>query len=89
MVLHQAQVTATALRFGYLICGDAWQLGYNEFESVMKLQIKLFVQRQLSNALTAGSNNHSEVGLLSVSSAFPCPGMVKHRLSAVLLDVLF
>ena len=38
-----------------------WQLGFVQFESVMKVQIKLYVQRQLSNALISGTANRNEV----------------------------
>ena len=37
------------------------QLGYPEFEAVMKAQLKLFVQRQLSNALISGAGSRFEV----------------------------
>jgi hypothetical protein len=37
-------------------------LGFLEFEHVMRSQIKLFVQRQLSNTLTTGSCSAVEVG---------------------------
>ncbi len=36
-------------------------LGFQEFEQVMRSQIKLFVQRQLSNTLTAGACTGVEV----------------------------
>jgi hypothetical protein len=37
------------------------QLGPQEFERVMRNQIQLFVQRQLSNTLTVGAGNDFEV----------------------------
>jgi hypothetical protein len=37
------------------------QLGFSEFEVVMKGQIKLYVQRQLSNTLIAGAESRFEV----------------------------
>jgi hypothetical protein len=37
------------------------QLGFSEFEMIMKAQIKLYVQRQLSNTLIAGADSRFEV----------------------------
>jgi hypothetical protein len=37
------------------------QLGFAEFERVMKSQIKLYVQRELSNTLIAGAGTRFEV----------------------------
>jgi hypothetical protein len=39
----------------------AHQLGFAQFEEVMKGQIKLYVQRQLSNTLIAGADSRFEV----------------------------
>jgi hypothetical protein len=51
---------ASITRYGKLLDGEG-HLGFVEFEHVMRSQIKLFVQRQLSNTLTAGACTKVEV----------------------------
>jgi hypothetical protein len=44
------------------------QLGFAEFEMVMKSQIKLYVQRELSNTLITGAGTRFEVWLSPVTA---------------------
>jgi len=43
------------------LLNERGQLGFPEFETAMKFQIKLYVQRQLSNTLVAGAGSGFEV----------------------------
>ncbi len=53
--------TVTGVSFLSLARLSQEQLGFSEFETVMKSQIKLYVQRQLSNTLIAGAESRFEV----------------------------
>ncbi len=46
------------------------QLGFAEFERVMKSQIKLYVQRELSNTLIAGAGTRFEVWSMCACGLF-------------------